>query len=124
MSILSLQIGQCGNQLGAELFQTVYNDCFIQKGYQSSQKNADYNYDSISTFFHECADGSLEAKCVQVDMEEKVITRLRRTTHRKNEWRFPEDNFYTAKCGSGNHGQLPKALSRRHFIHHFIIPIG
>ncbi|KAF6772068.1 hypothetical protein AHF37_09248 [Paragonimus kellicotti] len=102
MSILSLQIGQCGNQLGAEIFKTVYNDCLTQKDYQSNQKNTDYNYDSVSTFFHVCADGSLEAKCVQVDMEEKVITRLRRTTQRTNEWRFPEDNFYTAKCGSGN----------------------
>ncbi|TGZ47816.1 hypothetical protein CRM22_011013 [Opisthorchis felineus] len=102
MSVLSVQIGQCGNQLGAELFRTIYDDCFGHK-VQLSSSERNFKEDSLSTFFHEnVADGGLEARCVQVDMEEKVIARLRRTKRRATGWRYPDKNSYTAKCGSGN----------------------
>ncbi|GAA52282.1 tubulin delta [Clonorchis sinensis] len=52
MSVLSVQIGQCGNQLGAELFRTIHDDCFGHKvQLSSSEKN--FKEDSLSTFFHE-----------------------------------------------------------------------
>lgn len=46
-------------------------------------------------------DTTLEAKCIQVDTEEKVIARLHRTSKLYG-WRYPDDCSHTAKCGSGN----------------------
>ncbi|CAI2738790.1 unnamed protein product [Dicrocoelium dendriticum] len=99
MSVLSLQVGQCGNQLGAEFFQTVYSDCFDTVS-NPSRLDREYISDSVSSFFHESNDATLEAKCIQVDTEEKVIARLHRTSRQRG-WRYPDDCSQTAKCGSG-----------------------
>lgn len=38
MSIITLQIGQCGNQIGEKLFETIASDCYDVKS-QSKQSN-------------------------------------------------------------------------------------
>ncbi len=39
MSIVTLQIGQCGNQIGEKLFETIVSDCFDSKPSQSKSSN-------------------------------------------------------------------------------------
>ncbi|CAH8495842.1 unnamed protein product [Heterobilharzia americana] len=101
MSIVSLQIGQCGNQIGAKLFGTIYNDCCSKKTSSQSRKDSAYIRNSLNTFFSESSKGRLTARCVQVDMEEKVIANVRRNTCAQK-WSYSPNSTFTAKCGSGN----------------------
>ncbi|CAL8080158.1 unnamed protein product [Calicophoron daubneyi] len=122
MSVVSIQIGQCGNQLGAEFLNTVYSDCFDHMN-SSTPIERDYIADSLSTFFVEKSRGALEARCVQIDMEEKVITRLRRSAKRLSKWTYPPGNSFTAKCGSGNNWAYGFFAHARHIKEHVEAPI-
>nr|CAH8841173.1 unnamed protein product [Trichobilharzia regenti] len=101
MSVISLQIGQCGNQVGAKFFGTIYDDCCSKQSSLSCKTNDGYVENSLNTFFSESPKGCLTAKCVQVDMEEKVIANVRRSTC-SQKWSYSSNSSFTAKCGSGN----------------------
>ncbi|CAI2726719.1 unnamed protein product [Schistosoma spindalis] len=101
MSIVSLQIGQCGNQIGAKYFNTVYDDCCVKKKPLLSKTDTEYIRDSLNTFFYESSKGCLTARCVQIDMEEKVIASVTKSTCREK-WGYSPNSFFTSKCGSGN----------------------
>lgn len=74
MSIITIQVGQCGNQLGFELFKTLCQDI------EGGDKNGchDQNYYSACTerFFASDCENGLVASAVLVDTEQKVICRL------------------------------------------------
>ena len=124
MSIITIQIGQCGNQIGEKLFETIISDClestcsyssvFRFKPVASSQAslklNENYIAESKQRFFHQDCESDetgrseprLSARAVLIDMESKVVNKL---VHKSNDnltWLFREENCYTQKRGSGN----------------------
>lgn len=114
MSIVSLLIGQCGNQVGSEFFKTIYDDNFNNCPAYSASSNTSYINESLGTFFNlpdsgtspdlkndiSPLDSKPEAKCVQIDMEEKVIRQIRCEVNHQCNWRFSK-NYFCSKSGSG-----------------------
>ncbi|VDD80199.1 unnamed protein product [Mesocestoides corti] len=107
MSVVCLHVGQCGNQVGTELFRTIYNDSCDVHVMQKSQTRSDFVFESLETFFYKHDE---EARCVQVDMEEKVIRQINVETERNCTWRYPPSSF-CAKRGSGNNWALGYLLN-------------
>ena len=63
MSIITLQIGQCGNQIGEKLFETIVSDCYdtpltwskraLDVQQQLKSLNPNYINESKERFFYE-----------------------------------------------------------------------
>ena len=109
MSLLTLQLGQCGNQVGGQIFSTLIDDIFAKSTGLNSKENQAYMQGSLDTFFteHETSgrDGSLSlpvARAVLVDMESKAITHTLQMAKKSGKWIYPEKRFYHQKRGSGN----------------------
>jgi tubulin delta len=151
MSTVTLQIGQCGNQIGEKLFSTIVSDCFevnaslgknsrsvggLKKAVSLSQlhkigrkpahgsndlDDEQYVSDSSNRFFstrdrqdesetrvNSDSSSNLQARCVLVDMESKVVNRLLYCgsagdgSSSRHRWKYRPENSYTQKKGSGN----------------------
>ena len=123
--MITVQVGQCGNQIGEKFFETLVADCFDQVNL--SQKhlekagnhlslsdfkklNSNYVSESMERFFtqDEAATTAAEkysARSVLIDMESKVINKLLKRKSNENakiDWSFRETNSYSQKKGSGN----------------------
>lgn len=95
MSIVTVQLGQCGNQVGQELFDTINSDA------QEGQRKV-YCTASCERFFHQTAHGELVARAVLVDMEPKVINQCMNTTAKCGRWKYGDASHFSQKQGSGN----------------------
>ena len=76
MSVVTIQLGQCGNQIGTDLFKTLMNDANTPPTYSSSNStlNNDYKQLVVERFFSEDVRSSIyTARAVMVDTEPKVI---------------------------------------------------
>ena len=128
MSVITLQIGQCGNQIGEKLFETIVSDCYdtpaswSKRGLDVQQQlkslNIEYINESKERFFYEndfkdsndfakssYADANTQynARSILIDMENKVVNKLlHKSTNSNFNWKFSEKNSYTRKKGSGN----------------------
>ncbi|XP_027136369.1 tubulin delta chain isoform X1 [Larimichthys crocea] len=96
MSVVTVQLGQCGNQVGHELFDVVCADA------QDGQRKA-YSTASCERFFHQTTHGAdLVARAVLVDMEPKVINQSISRAAKSGRWRYGETSHFSQKQGSGN----------------------
>ncbi|CAF90655.1 unnamed protein product, partial [Tetraodon nigroviridis] len=95
MSIVTVQLGQCGNQVGHELFDTICADAHLGPGKV-------FGTASRERFFHQTARGELVARAVLVDMEPKVVKRSLSRANRSGRWRYGEASYFCQKQGSGN----------------------
>jgi tubulin delta len=103
MSLVTLQLGQCGNQIGGKLFETLIKDIVYDTGKSCSPpENAAYADCSRARFFTERSDNSLEARAVMVDMEPKVIAQTLSDARKSGIWRYPAKRQFCQKRGSGN----------------------
>ena len=76
MSIITLQLGQCGNQVGGQLFSSIMDDMYFSPASLgvSPTLNSDYIQESKDIFFREMMKSEVpEARAVLVDMESKAI---------------------------------------------------
>lgn len=103
MSIVTVQLGQCGNQVGFEVFDTVFNDAHAPQGLCSRRENEAYQVSCRERFFREEDNaGPPVARAVLVDMEPKVIGQtLSRAAH-SGRWRYGPHSHFCQKQGSGN----------------------
>jgi len=69
MSIVTVQLGQCGNQIGSQFFSTVASD--LQSS-PSSRHSVDYEDQCLDRFFSLDEHGKATARAVMVDTEPKV----------------------------------------------------
>lgn len=83
--IVTLQVGQCGNQIGRRFWDMALAEhCGgpLEQQQQHGQEEAGHaaRYDdSMSSFFHRCADSrTLKARAVLVDMEEGPVSETMR----------------------------------------------
>ncbi|XP_030299132.1 tubulin delta chain [Sparus aurata] len=95
MSVVTVQLGQCGNQVGHELFDIICSDAH-------EPQRKEYRSASCERFFHHTAHGDLEARAVLVDMESKVINRSMSKAAKSGRWRYGESSHFSQKQGSGN----------------------
>ncbi len=83
MSLITVQLGQCGNQVGTEFFDLLMKDATEIPKYSSlsSWQNQDYKQQVMQRFFTEekTKEGNNEsryvAKSIMIDTEPKVINK-------------------------------------------------
>ncbi|NP_001002093.1 tubulin delta chain [Danio rerio] len=95
MSVVSLQLGQCGNQIGHELFSVISDD-------SNGPNRKKYKQCSDERFFYQNSAGELVARSVLVDMEPKVISQALAKASKSGRWRYGDKAHFSQKQGSGN----------------------
>lgn len=97
MSVVTVQLGQCGNQIGTELFSTLYADT------TNPTSPPTYRQVALERFFHSPS-GSRDpqARAVLVDMESKVVQHSLVEAEKGGRWTYDKKCVYTEKRGSGN----------------------
>jgi len=70
MSVVTVQLGQCGNQIGSQFFSTIANDLCCS---QNSRVFGDYEDACVERFFSVGENGKKTARAVMVDTEPKVF---------------------------------------------------
>ncbi|RZF49212.1 hypothetical protein LSTR_LSTR010942 [Laodelphax striatellus] len=106
MSYVSLQFGQCGNQLGHELYSTISEDLGL--GLNKQPFNDAYFQTSRDYWFRESTQGKLTARAIMVDTEKKVIDGILSKSRRNSLWKYSDQNAITNRIsgGSGNNWAL------------------
>ena len=104
MSIVTVQLGQCGNQIGSQLFSTIFEDaCSSERRGPTAYSNT-----SLARFFSERERGAhdhhsqLKARAVLVDMESKVVHQSLIKAKQSSLWEYDAKCVYTQHRGSGN----------------------
>uniref|UniRef100_A0A7M5V5F2 Tubulin delta chain n=2 Tax=Clytia hemisphaerica TaxID=252671 RepID=A0A7M5V5F2_9CNID len=110
MSIVTIQLGQCGNQIGCDLFSLLYQDAHQTPKYSSFEtlENTSYKMDTLERYFTEINTSSekrYEAKAVLVDMEVKVVHACKQTAAKIGAWNYSSSSLVRKK-GSGNNWAL------------------
>ncbi|XP_004075934.1 tubulin delta chain [Oryzias latipes] len=95
MSVVTVQLGQCGNQVGQELFDVLCSDAL-------AAHRKTYSTASCERFFHLTSHGDLEARAVLIDMEPKAINSSMTKALKGGRWRYGEASHFSQKQGSGN----------------------
>lgn len=72
MSIITLQFGQCGNQIGRVFFNDLYNDVKSDGSKISKRSHSDYFTEATNKWFNVNKYGKLEARSILIDTETKV----------------------------------------------------
>ncbi|CAN9511499.1 unnamed protein product [Ophioblennius macclurei] len=96
MSVVTVQLGQCGNQVGQEFFDVLSSDA------QPGPRRGAYPAACRERFFHHTASGELVARAVLIDMEPKVINQSVAKAAKCGRWRYGESSHFSQKQGSGN----------------------
>ena len=104
MSVVTIQLGQCGNQIGFEFYDLLSKSASKPNHGPSSSFHSDDYSDLVSErFFHAKESGKTFARAVMVDMEQKVIGQAFHDTQRHSStWSYHRDQQVTGKKGSGN----------------------
>ncbi|XP_004643087.1 tubulin delta chain [Octodon degus] len=101
MSIVTVQLGQCGNQIGFEVFDVLFNDSQCSQGFCSKRENEAYQTSCKERFFRE-ENGVPIARAVLVDMEPKVINQVLSKAAQPGRWKYSPHACFCQKQGSGN----------------------
>jgi tubulin delta len=106
--MLSLQIGQCGNQVGYELYSFIsrelqdkntspaFKQCVLDNLFRSSNNGM-----HVGIMFPIGAEVPV-ARAVLVDMEPKVITQTIYDARRSGTWCYDERRQFSKQSGSAN----------------------
>lgn len=98
MSVVTVQLGQCGNQVGQELFDVLCGDA--QPG---PRRRTSYPAACRERFFHHTeVHGELVARAVLIDMEPKVIKQSLAKAAKCGRWKYGDTAHFSQKQGSGN----------------------
>uniref|UniRef100_A0A3Q2E7M6 Tubulin delta chain n=1 Tax=Cyprinodon variegatus TaxID=28743 RepID=A0A3Q2E7M6_CYPVA len=95
MSVVTVQLGQCGNQVGQQLCDVMWSDAQHAEG-------KTYSSVSCERFFRRTSQGDFEARAVLIDMEPKVIKHSMNKAEKCGRWRYGETSHFSQKQGSGN----------------------
>ncbi|XP_017395211.1 tubulin delta chain [Cebus imitator] len=102
MSIVTVQLGQCGNQIGFEVFDALLRDSHSSQGLCSKRENEAYQTSCKERFFSEEENGVPIARAVLVDMEPKVINQTLSKAAQSGQWKYGKHACFCQKQGSGN----------------------
>ncbi|XP_051850083.1 tubulin delta chain isoform X1 [Antechinus flavipes] len=102
MSIVTIQLGQCGNQIGYEVFDTLCRDLNSTQGFCSKKENELYQMSCKEHFFNEEKKGVPVARALLIDMEPKVISQTLLKAAHSGRWKYGQHSHFCQKQGSGN----------------------
>ncbi|ELW61562.1 Tubulin delta chain [Tupaia chinensis] len=102
MSVITVQLGQCGNQIGFEVFDALFRDSHCSQGLCSKRENEAYQASCKERFFSEEENGVPIARAVLVDMEPKVINQTLSKAAQSGQWKYSQHANFCQKQGSGN----------------------
>nr|XP_044600339.1 tubulin delta chain isoform X1 [Equus asinus]XP_044600340.1 tubulin delta chain isoform X1 [Equus asinus] len=102
MSIVTVQLGQCGNQIGFEVFDALFIDSHCPQRLSSKRENEAYQASCKERFFSEEENGVPIARAVLVDMEPKVINQTLSKAAQSGRWKYGQHSSFCQKQGSGN----------------------
>ena len=94
MSVVSMQLGQCGNQIGGELFNLLIEDAtklnpqFISKTVDR-KVNQEYEEEVVERFFTRDKSGTINARAVMIDMESKALLSPILVALKSGRWTYP-----------------------------------
>lgn len=96
--IVSLQAGQCGNQMGAAFWETISKEHGIDSagnyiGETDSQK------ERLGVYYSEASEGRFVPRAVMLDLEPGVVDQIKSTNQGTM---FRPDNFVYGQSGAGN----------------------
>lgn len=127
MSVITLQLGQCGNQIGQQLFSILRDDALSSLKGRQQGGDAAYFETSMERFFkvqdpscRSCAarNSKPQARAVLVDMESKAVHQTLMEADRTGNWEYDRSCVYVQKRGSGNnwangyHSHGPKCAEK------------
>lgn len=99
MSVVTVQLGQCGNQIGSQFFSAVANDLHSSP---NSRLFGDYDDECVDRFFSVDDRGKWTARAVMVDTEPKVIAQTAAEARRSGIWKYANRSDVCERRGSGN----------------------
>ncbi|XP_072502988.1 tubulin delta chain isoform X2 [Notamacropus eugenii] len=102
MSIVTIQLGQCGNQIGYEVFDAICRDLNNTQGFCSKRENEVYQASCKEHFFNEEKSGVPIARALLIDMEPKVISQTLLKAAHSSRWKYGQHSHFCQKQGSGN----------------------
>ncbi|XP_020847489.1 tubulin delta chain isoform X2 [Phascolarctos cinereus] len=102
MSIVTVQLGQCGNQIGYEVFDTICRDLHNTQGFCCKRENEVYQASCKEHFFNEEKSGVPIARALLIDMEPKVISQTLLKAAHSGRWKYGQHSHFCQKQGSGN----------------------
>jgi hypothetical protein len=103
MSIILVDAGQCGNQLGYEILDSLFDH------FQLESNNGSDNEFDFDVYFRSSKKGHI-ARAVLLDTEPKVINECVRRSKTQTNWRFDSRSICYRHGGAGNNwaqGSMP-----------------
>jgi tubulin delta len=95
MSVLSLQIGQCGNQIGKSLYDHIINEMInASPASQAAAGDIFFDYSEKTKKY--------TARSLLIDMEPKVINECFTSQKKENLWDYDKSLHFCKQEGSGN----------------------
>jgi tubulin gamma len=95
--IITLQVGQCGNQIGMEFWKQLCNEHGIDPE-GIVQENAMFGDDRKDVFFYQADDDHYIPRAILVDLEPRVIKSIQNTPYSKL---YNPENVFISKEGGG-----------------------
>jgi len=101
MAVITLQLGQCGNQVGAEFFNSLTKE--LNKNCATGSRYSEYLQDGQVRFFYENEKSTNWcARAVLIDMEPKVIQGVLKDSRKMGAWCYNDQQLVYGAAGSGN----------------------
>jgi tubulin gamma len=95
--IITLQVGQCGNQIGMEFWKQLCNEHGIDSE-GIVQENAMFGDDRKDVFFYQADDDHYIPRAILVDLEPRVIKSIQNSPYSKL---YNPENIFISKEGGG-----------------------
>jgi len=92
--IITVQLGQCGNQVGGEMYNTFMKEAVGGK--------EDYHQAIMDSFFRSEEKNNVVARSILIDMEPKVIMHTMHEAKKSGTWEYDSKCHYAKQSGSGN----------------------
>lgn len=89
MSLVTLQLGQCGNQLGFELLNLLGSEILSAPT------------DTLDVCFRQSQDGHFTPRSLLIDMEPKVVNACLHNARSQGTWAYDPANAVVQQSGSG-----------------------
>nr|WFI63086.1 tubulin gamma [Hypsibius exemplaris] len=98
-SIISLQLGQCGNQVGMEFWKKLCMEHGIESNGQLKNSGAEGDFrDRKDFFFYQADDSHYIPRAILIDLEPRVIQTIKNSDYGKL---FNPENIYVSEQGGG-----------------------
>lgn len=96
--IVSLQVGQCGNQIGSKFWEVISDEHGIDPT-GNYQGESDLQLERINVYFNEGSRAKYVPRAILVDLEPGTMDSIRSSPYGEI---FRPDNFVYGQSGAGN----------------------